>query len=363
VNTPQRIMQVVYSFAIGGSEMVARDIAIGLAKAGWASGVCALEYDGPLRAELEEQGVSTAVIAKQGRGMFGPMYRLWQAFRAFRPDVVHTHHVYELVYSWPGALLCGARLIHTEHEFHSLAGDRRRFILRVLSNLCRKVTAVNEETAAYLRDVVKIPSRKVVTVVNGIDLERFSVESTLREELQVTDATPLIGIVARLEPPKNHVLLFRAFRQVVEHIPETRLVVVGDGSLRQSLEELSVELDLTDRIIFLGERRDIPNLLAAMNLFVLSSDREGLPVALLEAMAAGLPIVSTSAGGIPSVIEDGVTGLLVGVGNEEGLGLGIERVLKDDELKLWLGKNGKEYVLKHYDLEQVITRYMSLYVE
>lgn len=356
-----RIMQVAYSFAIGGSEMVARDIALGLAKAGWPSGVCALEYDGPLRGELQEQGVTTVVIAKQGREVFGPMVRLWRAFRAFRPDVVHTHHVYELIYAWPGALLCGARLIHTEHEFHSLAGDRRRLLLRFLSVFCRKVTAVNEETAAYLREVVKIPARKVVTVVNGIDLDRFSAARNIRKELKLPTAIPIVGIVARLEAPKNHALLLRTFLRVSGHFPDVRLLVVGDGLLRSRLEELALELKLADQVIFLGARRDIPELLATMDLFVLSSDREGLPVALLEAMAAGLPIVTTAAGGIPSVIEDGVTGLLVSPGDEIGLAEKIEVVLKNLDLRDKLGENGKFFVLKHYSFERVLEQYMDLY--
>jgi glycosyltransferase involved in cell wall biosynthesis len=282
-------------------------------------------------------------------------------FREFKPDVVHTHHFYELFYAWPGALLCGAQLVHTEHEFHSLSETKICRRLRVLSFFCRRVTAVNEETAIYLREVVKIPAHKVVMVANGIDLDCFSDVEDKRDDLQLPADYPVIGIVARLESVKNHTMLIRAFRRVVDDIPDTRLLVVGDGSLRPDLIKLAGQLKLTEQIIFLGERRDIPELLATLDLFVLSSDREGLPVALLEAMATGLPIVATAAGGIPSVIDDGENGLLITPGDEEGLAAGIKKVLMDFQFGRQLGENAKSFVTEHFSLARVLKQYMRLY--
>ena len=343
--------------------MVVRDIALGLSKAGWPAGVCALEYDGPLSAELNEQGITTVVIAKQGGEILGPMYRLWRAFRAFRPNVVHTHHFYELLFAWPGALLCGARLVHTEHEFHSLSAVRARRLLRLLSVLCHKVTAVNRETAEYLREVVKIPPDKVVTIVNGIDLQRFasSRSAGIRTAASISPATSIIGTVARLEPPKNHALLLKAFRLVLDQAHDAHLLVVGDGSLRTSLEALSTELLLAGRITFLGARRDIPELLADMDIFVLSSDLEGLPVALLEAMAAGVPVVATAAGGIPSVVTDGVTGLLAKPGDDVGLAANISMMIDNKPLAKQFAGKAQEFVREYYNAKSVQEQYGAIY--
>jgi glycosyltransferase involved in cell wall biosynthesis len=145
--------------------------------------------------------------------------------------------------------------------------------------------------------------------------------------------------------------------------PDVQLLIVGEGSLRGSLEELSKLLGISGRVVFLGARRDIPELLASMDVFVLSSDLEGLPVALLEAMAAGRPVVATASGGIPSVIKDGVTGLLVKTGDEEGLASGIESVLKNSALSELLGENGRAFVRNNYGFESVINQYMRLYEE
>jgi glycosyltransferase involved in cell wall biosynthesis len=354
-------MQVVYSFAIGGSEMVARDIALGLVKAGWPASVCALEHDGILREELNAQGVDTVVIAKRGREIIGPMFRLWKAFRSFQPDVVHTHHFYELFYAWPGALLCGARIIHTEHEFHSLKNGRVKRRLRRLAILCHKVTAVNDDTAVYLREVVGIPAHKVVTVGNGIDVERFKGCGDVREMLGLEPSFPVAGIVARLEAPKNHALLLRAFCRLLQQIPEARLLIVGDGSLRGKMEHLADDLGIHDHTLFLGARRDIPELLASMDVVALSSDLEGLPIAILEAMAAGRPVVATGAGGIGAVVRHCETGLLVRPGDEAGLAASLATVIGDRVLARRMGENGQRFVMEHYAFKRVLRQYQSLY--
>lgn len=356
-----RVMQVVYSFAIGGSEMVARDIALGLVKAGWPAGVCALEYDGPLRAELGARGVDTVVIDKRGGEFVGPMFRLWKAFRAFRPDVVHTHHLYELFYAWPGALLGGARIIHTEHEFHSLQDGRAQRRLRRLSAMCHGVTAVNEDTAAYLRDEVGIPGRKVVTIGNGIDVDRFQGCGDVRASLGIDPSCPVVGMVARLEAPKNHPLLLRAFARVMGQFPEARLLLVGDGRRREELEGLAMSLGIRDRALFVGARRDLPELLASMDVVALISDREGLPVAMLEAMAAGRPVVATDVGGIGAVVRPGATGLLVPAGDEVALAASLAGLIGDRELARRMGENGRTLVKERYAFDRVMGQYLSLY--
>jgi len=356
----KRIMQVVYSLGVGGSEMVARDIALGLKGLGWANAVCALERGGALQSELEQAGVQTFVSGRNA-GVLGTMFKLFRAIRRFRPDVVHTHHLYELFYAWPGALLCGAGIVHTEHEYFSLENGKARFFIRLLSRLCKRVTAVNRETASYLENLLGWPKDRVATIVNGIDLQAFGEARPDRASLGLAEQDRVIGIVARLEPVKGHDVLFTAFTQVQEKFPDAALLVVGDGSRRQELERMADSLGIAGRVRFLGMRRDVPQLLAAMDVMALSSLEEGLPVSILEAMGAGLPVVASAVGGIPAVVQDLETGMLVPAGDVQALAGALERVLGDAVLARAMGTAGFRLVSGKYGANAMVQSYREIY--
>ena len=239
--------------------------------------MAALNLGGPLRDELEAAGARTWVVGKKGREIFRPISRLLRITREFRPEIVHTHHLHELVYSWPAALLTGAKIVHTEHDYHSLLGRKRCAILRQLARLCRTVTVANDETANHLLTVVGIPERKVVTVVNGVNVKRFNVDCGDRESLGLKVEDRVVGVVARLAPVKNHSMLLHAFRRLLTRVPRAKLLVVGRGRERGRLEILCAELGIQDSVRFLGLRRDIPELLAVMDVLALCSNNEGLP--------------------------------------------------------------------------------------
>jgi len=355
-----RAMQVIYCLGVGGSESVARDIALNMT-GNVVHGVAALEADGPLRQTLAAAGVSSWVINRQPDERVGPMLRLWKAMREFKPDVVHTHHLYELFYAWPGALLTGARLVHTEHEYYSLMSAKACFLLRQLARFCQAVTGVNEETSAFLREEVGIPAGKVHTVVNGIDLERYAASCRRRQELGLADSNFVVAIVARLEPVKDHAMLVQAFRLVVDKLPQAKLLIIGDGSERQNLERLADELGLGGHIRFLGCRSDVADFLACVDVVALSSKAEGLPLCILEAMAAGKPVVATEVGGIPTVVRPGETGLLVPAGDHQAMATALLAIRNDAGTSSRMGERGRRLVAERYDLKKTIEAYVSLY--
>lgn len=355
-----RVMQVIYSFGVGGSEIVACNIALNMGT-DIEHGIAALEFDGPLRQVLDDKGVNTWVVNRQSGERMGPMFRLWKAMRAFKPDVVHTHHLYELIYAWPGALFTGARIIHTEHEFYSLMKPNASFRLRLLSLFCRAVTGVNVETAAFLKEKVGIPSRKVYTVVNGINLERFGRCRPDRASLGLNENDLIVGIIARLSQVKDHPMLLRAFRMVAEKLPQARLLIIGDGPIRQQLEQLAGEFGLGKMVRFLGTRSDIPELLSCMDIVVLSSKEEGLPLSILEAMAAAKPVVATDVGGVSTVVRPGETGLLVPAGDNEAMASALLSLLETPEKASQMGRNGRRLIEQNYDLEKTLSEYISLY--
>lgn len=355
-----RILQVVYCFGIGGSESVARDIALNMTD-GCTHGVAALEYDGPLRRTLEERNVRTFVINRQPEERISPMFRLWKAMRQFRPDILHTHHLYELFYAWPGALLSRARIVHTEHEYFSLMTSKACFRLRQLSRFCSAVTGVNEETSSFLRAKVGIPAHKVHTVVNGIDLRRFQQARLAKKELGMSDDDLVAGIVARLHPVKDHAMLLDTFRFVVDQEPRAKLLIIGDGAERHNLEQQAEQLGLGGHVRFLGARSDVPDILQCLDVFVLSSKEEGLPLCILEAMAAAKPVIATNVGGIPTVVRPDDNGMLVVSGDSRAMANALLCLFNDNERRVRLGMNGRRLVEQRYDLKQSIAAYHSLY--
>lgn len=355
-----RLLQVIHSLMIGGSECVARDIALNIGS-DFDNGVVALDKDGPLREVFESNHTKTFIINRQPHERLRSMSRLWKAIRDFKPEVVHTHHLNQLVYALPGALLAGARLIHTEHEYFSLMFPRSLFLLRQLSRFCCAVTAVNQEIAAFLRKQVGIPSHKIHTVVNGIDIERYRPRTLPREELGLTEDDLVVGIVARLHPVKDHAMLIKAFRLVVDKQPMAKLLVIGDGAERQYLQQQTEEIGLGEHISFLGPRSDVPNLLACLDVAVLSSREEGLPLFILEAMAAAKPVVATRVGGIPAVVLPGKTGTLVNPGDDRSMASALLSLLNNKEQGDRMGINGRLLIEQHYDLRKSVSAYASLY--
>jgi glycosyltransferase involved in cell wall biosynthesis len=354
-----RVIQVLYSFGIGGSEIVGRDLALGMSHSGIECGVCALEGDGVLSRELRERGIETRVIARKPGEFLGAAWRLSSFFRAFRPDLVHTHHLHELVYAAFPARLGGVPIIHTEHETKSLQSEKAKGRLRILSRLCSFVTGVSPEVSRFLRDEVGIPPGKVRTIANGIRLEDF--EPTRSVEDPHPGGALVLGTVARLTPLKDQKTLLEAFARLRQARSDLSLVLVGDGELRSELESLCGRLEIQQSVQFLGVRRDVHELLKGMDVFVLSSVSEGLPVALLEAMAAGPVVVATRVGSVPNLIRHGETGFLVDPGDPSALASCLEEVLERLPELGSVREEARGLIERDYSFEHTLSEYLSLY--
>src|SRR5262249_47422157 len=205
-----------------------------------------------------------------------------------------THHLGQLLYSAVGARLAGARLLHVEHEFYTLASPKAKRLLRAAGKLAERVIGVSDEVVRFLVDKVGLPEAKVALIRNGVDTSRFRPPAEgQRAVLDIPPGRPVVSTVGRLDPVKDHRTMIAAFRSVVSVFPEAILVIIGDGPLRGELDSYVRQYRLEDNVRFLGERFDVQSLLPGMDVFVLSSVNEGLPIALLEAMACGRPAVAT----------------------------------------------------------------------
>lgn len=255
---------------------------------------------------------------------------LRRIFREWRPDIVHTHTAKAGALGRAAARSANVpALVHTFHG-HVLRGyfsPPAEAVFRIIERLlARSTDRIITLSPALKEDLARMriaPAEKIDVIPLGMDLESLAASATRREELRrelgVTPGEPLVGIVGRLVPIKNHRLFLEAARSMVDSGTNARFLVVGDGELRGELESLSVTLGLSRHVHFLGWRREMAPVYAALDVLTLTSTNEGTPVTVIEAMAAGIPVVATAVGGVPDVVRNGENGWLVPPGNVEAL--------------------------------------------
>jgi glycosyltransferase involved in cell wall biosynthesis len=358
------IVHMLTSYGVGGGERVALDLAIGQKARGHKVSVLSLERepDGAMASEFAEAGIEVGRVGKHEGLDYGLIPKLALALRARAADIVHTHNPLPLIYGAPAARLLGISTIHTKHGINH--GTRGQALLRrAAGRLVDAFVAVSETTASQALEQRDIAPIKLHTIPNGIRLDRYAPDpearAAARVELGLGDAF-VIGSVGRLDPLKNQVMLVRALASRLSS--RLRLVIVGEGPCRGELEAEIAKLPDPRWVVLTGRRMDVPRLMPAFDLFALSSSTEGLPLVVLEAMAAGLPVASTAVGGIPTVIDVGVTGLLAPV-DADALGAAIGELVADPVRAREMGQRGREVALRRYSSERMVDAYLALYAQ
>jgi sugar transferase (PEP-CTERM/EpsH1 system associated) len=297
----------------------------------------------------------------------GAVARLVRLLRRVRPAIVHSRNwaAFDAV---PAARLAGVPVVvHGEHgrdiaDPHGRNARRNRLRL-VLSPLITRFVTVSHDLARWLVEDVRVPARKVLTIHNGVALERFAGTSLpeARRRLGLPADVPVVGTVGRLDPVKDQAGLVRSFAAVLSAHPDALLLVAGEGPCRADLTRLIDDLGVGRQVRLLGDRPDVPTVLGALDLFVLPSIAEGMSNTVLEAMAAGLPVVATRVGGNPEMVEDGVTGRLVRPQDPAGLAAVIAAYLEDPHLRATQGKAGRQRAAEHFSLDRMCAAYTDLY--
>lgn len=323
--------------------------------------------DSPMAGELVQAGAQIAALP--GKGLFDPtrFLRLIQLLRRERFDILQSHLSYSNILAGISRRLVSVPVICT---LHNAAWDPRHtrafrqwLEYWILRTQAQRVVAVGEAVAAAHQD--RIPPQRLKMIANATSLPvRLSVEERegIRKELTCGSGGPLLISVGRLSPQKGYSDLLQAFAQVSARYPEARLVIAGDGSLREALSAQISQLGIQERACLLGNRQDVPSLLAASDLYVSGSHFEGLPVAALEAMSAGLPVVATQVGDLPGVVVPG-TGLLVPPQQPSQLAQAISSLLEDTNRRTEYSQAARRHAEANFSASNWFDKYMSLYQE
>jgi glycosyltransferase involved in cell wall biosynthesis len=296
----------------------------------------------------------------QSRRPWQRVLDLANLFRRLEIDIVHTHNATPHAYGTAAGRWAGVPVVlqtrHGQRFGHGLWANLR---FRLASRWADRVVAVSDDAARLCCSADGLQPAKVTRIWNGIDATRFQ----FRGAALNVPRPPVAISVARLSAEKDFPTLLRAAALVVRDVPDFRLQIVGGGAERPALEQLARELNVTDQVQFLGERSDIPELLAAASFFVSSSLTEGVSLTLLEAMAVGLPVVATAVGGNPEVVVEGVTGRLVPAAAPEALAAAMTQMCRNPETWGDLGRNGRERVEEHFSIRRMLSDYEALYRE
>jgi L-malate glycosyltransferase len=363
------ICHVLHSLHIGGGELLARDIA--RAHESEYRPIFALLDDlGRVGRELQEQGYVVEVVGRRDR--FDPRcaWRLRQVLIRERAAVIHAHQYGPLLYSAIARLPSGQPpIVFHEHGRHWPDYRRPKRVLanRILLRPRDRFVAVGEAVRRALVEFEGLPEARVRVIYNGINLAPFDPARSMRARVRVEHGWPehtrIVMQVARLNRLKDHATSMRAIAQLAGAVPNCRLVFVGEGEEEPALRALHEELRLGTQVEFLGARSDVPRLLHAADAFLLTSITEGIPLTLIEAMAAGLPCVATAVGGVPEVLVDGVTGLLAPAGDPSAIADGLRRILCDPLMATRLGQAGRERAAHHFAIAPMQAQYAQIYGE
>jgi glycosyltransferase involved in cell wall biosynthesis len=367
----RKVFYLVDSFDMGGTETQAVELALRMGAAGYEVTLGSLRAEGVLLEKLG--GAPVEVLEFHPRGGIdspGGVYqvmRLSWFLRRHKFDVVHTHDLWSNLMGVPAARLAGVpAIVSSQRDLSHLDWyrGRRRIWLRRIQNLSNMVLANATSVRDAMVDEDGFSQGKLRVIRNGVDVDKFQLPSERDRLFPDLEGGKLIVLVGNMHSDvKGHPWLIAAAPAVLREFPSTKFALVGDGEMRESFRGQIRELGLDQNFLFLGRRDDVPRILASCDIGVLPSRAEGLPNAVLEYMAAGLPVVVTRVGGCAELVEDEVTGLTVPPEDSDALSAAFLKYLREPAKALQIAQNGRNFVTRNFSFERLVNDVDELYSE
>jgi sugar transferase (PEP-CTERM/EpsH1 system associated) len=359
---PVRVMHLLHTYSVGGMEVGITKLVNALDSRRVTSSICSCRPGDSLKDRLRPDVRVFELNRREGNDLV-LVAQLYRLLRRERPDVLHTHRWATLGEGLLAARLAGVPIVvHGEHGTLETR-DRNRLVQRWLWNRVDRVLSVSSRLGERMSDEVGFPLERIHVIRNGVDLQRYHPRrrAEARAMFGFSEGQLIIGTVGRLVPVKDQATLLRALACLRQQGLRFSGVIAGGGRLRDELMALARTLGLSD-VHFLGNRDDVERVLAAYDIFVLSSESEGLSNTIQEAMSTALPVVATHVGGADELVEDGRTGFLVPPRDAEALAARIRAIAEDAPLRLEMGAGGRRRAEAHFGIDRMIRDYERLYL-
>jgi glycosyltransferase involved in cell wall biosynthesis len=366
---PLKVLHLLATMPVGGAEDLVAAIVRGLDPQRFTAAVATLGPPGPVGLELRDQGYQVASLGLDIRrtATLRVAAAVRRRLKAERPDILHTHLYHPNLYGRLGALGLGLTgVVAAVHNAYTRVKFHRRLWNFVLGWATDRVLVGSPQVWQDVRRYDGVPASRLLLLPYGIPLAGLNPplsRAAARERLGLSAGGLVIGAVGRLEEQKGHAYLLAALPELRREIPELTVLLVGEGRRQEDLRRQVRDLDLEGTVRFLGTRRDLPEIYRALDVFVQPSLWEGLPLALLKAMGAGLPVVATRVSGSREAVADGVNGCLVEPGDPEALARAILELQRHPERRRRLGEAARRTVSEKYSLEAMLRSLAELYLD
>lgn len=380
------VVHVIYRLDVGGLENGVVNLVNRMPAERYRHTIlCLAGYSETFRQRITRRDVAVVSIDKRPGKDLAAYGRMWRLLRRLRPDVVHTRNLGTVDMQWIAATAGVRARVHGEHGWEASDPQGRNPRSLRIRRACRPViqryVPMSRDIADWLVVQVGVDPARIRQLYSGVHTQRFHPRAGVTEAGERRPAVPpaglpagfldgdpvVIGTVGRLDPVKNQATLLEALRSLSDRgaaaASNVRLVIAGDGPLRGPLEVEAARLGVSGQVWFAGSRSDTPDVLRALDVFVLPSVNEGISNTILEAMATGLPVVAARVGGNPELIQDGVTGTLYDPSAPGAAGEAILRYLTDPALRRAHGAAGRARAVQNFSLEAMVKRYVDLYDE